>query len=59
MHELSSAESRLSNAKSALEKEEREAANCVGGGAAIGAFLGTLLAPGMGRLFGAAAGAGT
>ena len=56
--ELSSAENRLSNVEYDYEKEKREAASRVGGGAVLGAFIGTLLAPGVETAFGAAAGAG-
>jgi uncharacterized membrane protein len=57
--DLSSAESRLRDAKYELRRAERQQPNRVGGGATIGAMIGTLLLPGIGTALGAVAGAGT
>jgi chromosome segregation ATPase len=57
-NDLSSAESRLRDAKYELGRAQRQQTNRVGGGATIGALIGTLILPGMGTVIGAAAGAG-
>ena len=55
---LSNAESELRAAENRVSEARREEEARVGGGAAVGAIIGTLLVPGLGTLFGAAAGAG-
>ena len=57
--DLSNAERRLRDAKEEVRRAERQQTKHVGGGAVIGAMIGTLLFPGVGTALGAAAGAGT
>ena len=58
-NDLSSAERRLRDAKDEVRRAERQQTKHVGGGATVGAIIGTLFLPGIGTALGAAAGAGT
>ena len=55
---LSSAESDLNSAENRLSKARQDEEGRISGGAGIGPIVSTILAPGLGTLFGAAAGAG-